>query len=52
MPVRPVDVGMSGRAPRDAGVAVSLRNVRRTYDVGGTVEALAGISLTLARGSS
>ncbi|MFB6154999.1 MAG: ABC transporter ATP-binding protein [Haloferacaceae archaeon] len=35
----------------DERAVVSLTDVRKTYDLGGVVEALAGVSLTLERGS-
>jgi putative ABC transport system ATP-binding protein len=35
----------------DVETVVDLTGVRKTYDVGGVVEALAGVSLTLPRGS-
>lgn len=41
----------SAAEPSDESPVVRLADVRKTYDLGGTVEALAGISLTLEKGS-
>jgi putative ABC transport system ATP-binding protein len=38
-------------AQADTDAVVTLSGVRKTYDLGGVVEALAGVSLSLARGS-
>jgi len=43
--------GDGGAADGDADPVVAVRDVRKTYDLGGTVEALAGVSLTLPAGS-
>jgi len=53
MPTTTIRAGVSQTAPgsASAGPVVRLADVRKTYELGGTVEALAGISLSLADGS-
>ena len=44
-------VSSTAETPSADDSVVRLADVRKTYDLGGTVEALAGVSLTLAAGS-
>jgi putative ABC transport system ATP-binding protein len=45
------DATRAGDDDGDADPVVAVRDVRKTYDLGGTVEALAGVSLRLPAGS-